>query len=556
MLSAAVTGFKSFLGGLSSSKEVEKDSAQQSTWETITSLTGGRESFVDGLKYEYGLGRDVATIQTAHGSSMFSAVEAQIARSRVDGDTESEAETAARSELSKDAATSIWNNIARWNDFYSSAAEVILYSITSDGVVSPETGSFTTLSNSRTDANSDNVEPIVTDDSGNIYVWSDPLSGPNVNLPDWMDLSQIEDKDVSTSDLHVIRFAIDQTVVDIINGTGVGTKLIAEHPDHGTQTVADPQLYADLVSTTMTLRDSLSADMTTIVSEIYQQFDIGEKDPSDIISNQELLQQFDSGGDLTEQSAVAALAARGYAVPDDLENQVTISHNDLEGETTGWLFVDATSEIVVGSETTISAADYQTSHIVYESEVDGSIQTQSLSGDYPLEIVEYSGGSTTNVDMFSFESDTNIGPQYLYIEQEQEELTDPESNVILQVTGAEDTISIPATQVEHDVNGYPHAVEFDTGKIDGQTFPKDTDHTVRIIQGLVYSPRSERHISDPTNPTETRNRVEDNREAWQAINDKLDGLANGGFGAGGGGGSLLGIGLVIAALAVIFGGGS
>ncbi|SFB91468.1 hypothetical protein SAMN05444422_1034 [Halobiforma haloterrestris] len=516
--------------------EVQEDTVQQSTWEQATTLNRGREDFVDELRYDYGLDRAVDTIQTAHGSSMFSAVETEIARSRVDGEDQATAEESARDELNRYTATAIWNNISRWNGWFHAGAEIIKYSVTDDGVLTPSSGSFDTLSNARTDADPAQVDPIVETESGDIYVWSDPLDGPNVDLPDWMDISQIDEEEVDVDDLHVTRYAVDGTVVDVINDQATDHNLIADHPDHGTETVAEPSLYADLIDTTWTLRDDISADLSTTVDSIYQQFDIGERDPSDIISNQEILQQFDPSDGLSEQSAVAALVARGYALPSDLEETVTITHNDLEGETSGYLFLDAGEQINAVAGTTISANQYEMGHIVYESAVDGSIQSESLSGDYPLDIVEYSGEQRHSVDYTTVDEVTS--PSYIVIRETHEILENPgEYSAVLRAVdgdGAEAMISL------EDVTEYT-GDHYDSEVSDGEyqaEIPDNLDaydygiDTVEIVEGLQFDDRSERHISNPTDPDETRDRVESNNEAWERIEEKLDDLVGG---AGGGG---------------------
>mgnify|MGYP006276440149 CR=1 FL=1 len=200
-----VTGF--LFGGdgeKPTAEEVNQTAVTQSTWEISTSVSKGRETLVEELSHEYGIGTDGNALSTSHGSAMWSAVETSVARSRVDGDPGSVAVEDARADLNKYAATSIWNNIDRWNSFWAAMSSAVAKSISGEGVVTPSNGSFTALKDSsQTAIDPAATEPLVEID-GSTYVWTDPLDGSNVDLPSWLDLADVagENNDVSTSELQ------------------------------------------------------------------------------------------------------------------------------------------------------------------------------------------------------------------------------------------------------------------------------------------------------------------------------------------------------------------
>lgn len=526
--------------------EVNETAVQQSTWEIATSVSKGRETFVEEIRHEYGIGQSVDALQTSHGAAMWSAFETSVARSRVDGDTESAATEAARADLNKYAATSVWNNIDRWNSFWTAISTAVDKSITGEGVITPSNGSFTALEDSsQTAIDSSAVEPLVTADN-KTYVWADKLSGSNVDLPSWLDLTAVaENSDATAEDLYVTRYVVDGSVVDILDPASATGQINAAHPDYGTQTLADTGLYGTLVDTTRQLRNNLSADLATTVGAIYEQFDTGQKSPSDIISAQGMLQEFDAGsGSLSEQSAVAGLVARGYAMPSDMETPATVNHADLEGETTGWLFVDTDKQLALTSRLTVSASDYEMAYIVYESAVDGSTQTAMLSGESDLEVVEYTGTTRTSLEFADPDPDETNG-RAIYILEDHEDLA-PESNLAVEFVGPDGKEVVDTGELNTDI---------DSTDPDGAQYWYLVDETivgapleaVNLLDGLTIESRTTSYVSDPTNPTDTNARVDRMQEAWQTIREQLESLGGG----GGGGGSGLGLG----SIAALIGGG-
>lgn len=523
--------------------EVNETAVKQSTWEIATGLSEGRETFIEEIRHEFGIGESVDTLQTSHGAAMWSGVETSIARSRIDGDTQAAAVADARDYLNEYAAKAVWNNLDRWNSFWVGASTAVAKSITGEGVVTPAGGSFTALEDSsQTAIDATAVDPVV-ENGGKTYVWGDRLDGPNVDLPNWLDLTAVTDNDdgVEASDLYITRYVADGSVVDVLDPTATG-QIEAEHPDYGTQTLADADLYAELVDITRTLRNDLSAEMTSTVDSIYQQFEIGQKSPSDIISSQEMLQEFGAGdGQLSEQSAVAALTARGYAMPSDMETRVTVNHPDLEGETTGWLFIDTPSDIGVSSGMTISANEYKTAYVVFESAVDGTTQTQMLSGTEDLQIVEYSGSTRHEVPV---EAHGYLNEYHdVYLMEDHESLQDGSADRI-EIKGGEPDYTIDPSELEEATDRPDAVYQFQRAEPTGAE-----PHTAEIVDGLTIESRETSYVSDPTAPEATNERVDRMQEAWEEIREQLEGLEGGG--SGGGGGGEMGLG----ALAALVGGG-
>lgn len=171
-------------------------------------------------------------------------------------------------------------------------------------------------------------------------------------------------------------------------------------------TLADAGFYASLVDTARTLRNDLSAGLTDTVSSIYLQFDIGEKSPADIISAQGRMQEFNSGEQLTEQSAVAALVARSYAMPSDVSKTLKLTGG-----------------------TTVPSGDYNMAYVVYESAVDGTTKTAMLSGTADLEILEYTGESMNDLS-FVFDDQGGATVKHVHITEDHDALS-PDSAAML-----------------------------------------------------------------------------------------------------------------------------
>ncbi|SEK70491.1 twin-arginine translocation signal domain-containing protein [Haloferax larsenii] len=551
LATATVVG-QHFLGGGESvdPQEVNDTAVAQSTWEISTSVSEGRSTFIEELRHEYGIGEEVDALSTSHGAAMWSALETSVARSRVDGDTKTAAVDDARDALNQYAGNSVWNNIDRWNKFWTAMGPAVGKSISGEGVVTPANGAFTALEDSsQTAIDPAAVEPLVEID-GKTYVWADSLDGPNVDLPNWLDLTAVagENSDVNADDLYVTRVVVDGSVVDILDPT-TSTVINATHPDYGTQTLADAGLYATLVDITRTLRNDLSAGLTDTVDAIYEQFDIGERSPSDIISAQGMLQEFDGGDQLTEQEAVAGLVARGYALPSDLQNPVTVNHPDLEGETSGWLFVDSPKTLKLTGGTTVPSSDYEMAYIVYDSAVDGATKTAMLSGTSDLQIVEYAGEKRTQLDFR--EEDTATYERYIYILEDHDKLS-PDAAATLQVSDSEGSATYAASLLESPGTDAPSGtvyqlpIDSGDGGLDGTS--GTPIESVELVEGLTIEDRSTSFVSDPTSPTKSNERVDQMLAEWEEIREQLDGLD----GAGGGGGSSddgLGLGSIAALVA-------
>ncbi|TKX45824.1 hypothetical protein [Halorubrum sp. ARQ200] len=516
------------------------------------------------LRFDYGIGGTAQPLETNAGAALWSAVEDSIARSRIDALPETEAVDRAQVAVDEQASITSWNVIDLWNSYFIDAdrAEAIKASIEDHGVATPETGSFTTHGSSSGTADVSLIEPIVETSSG-VYVWTEPLSEVT---PAWLSLEGVEDQTgdtVEVADLYVVRYAVDGEVVDITDPSTSPPPLVSDHPDYAAETIVEPQIWQQMLDLLWTLRDDVTANLTSTVDSIYLRLDTGDLKPTDIMSAQTLLTEFDDGqGELSPSGAVAAMAARGYSMPEDFESAVTIAHPGVEGEITGWLFVDAAVDgLVATAGTTIQPDQYDGAQIVYFSEVDSSTETAMLSGEEPLEIVDYSGetsetvsylprpaGSSYNDDRIWF-GDSELPDRFGVDMSDAIRITDESGTTAVMGAGNLSTSGFRADAPD----AAAFELVFDPSLEDSDGF------SVELVSGLTFDDRSQQFVSDPTDPAQTRKRLEGIEGAWGEIKVQIETIEGAGGGGGGGGGGGWGPVALLAgaagALALLLGGG-
>jgi hypothetical protein len=537
--------------------ETAADTEEQKSWEQAVQIAHSRESFEQKLKAEFGVGGTTPTINTSHGSAVWSAVETSIARSRVNGASESEAVTAARGELNKVEVTAIWNAINHWNKAIEALSVPIMDSATGAGVLEPATSTeFGTLADVRSEPTGSEV-PLVEGDNGEIYVWMDPLKSSGVVLPPWMDISDLESEDASNFGVvkYVSGTGTDAATVDPLNASQQLTPLRADHPELGTEELIDPSVFQEIVDTIRDLRNELSGGLTNTTDRIYQLIDVGEIEPSQLISAQDMLRDFDSGT-LSPQSASAALIARGYDAPSDTRHRVTVEHPDLYAAVTGWLFLDsAGGDLQITNKTTIAPEQYELAYVVYVSEQDGTTRQEMLSGEHPLEITSYEGGETLETP--AIQKDPTAGKdteeRILLDASNSEILSAPAEHpdAILVVEGETGKVQVPVDELEEwGGKDGDYAVVVDTATI-------GTVSSVEIVRGMSIDDRATKTVTDPSDPEKVKERNEELIAAMEEILNGLpeDGAGGGAFGGGGGWGPVALLAGAAGALALLLGGG-
>ena len=518
---------------------------------------------LDQLRFDYGIGGTAEPIQTDAGAALWSRVEDSIARSRIDALPETEAVDRAQVAVDEQASITSWNVIDLWNSYFVDAdrAEALKASIMDHGVATPETGEFTNFATATGTVDQSVIEPIVETPSG-IYVWTVPLTELS---PGWMDLKGVEDSSggtVEVADLYVVRYAVDGAVVDVLDPATSSPALLSDHPDYAAETVVEPAIWQEMLDLIWTLRDDVTANLTSTVDSIYQRLDTGDLKPQDIMSAQTLLTEFDDGGDeLSTSGAVAALAARGYALPEDFDDAVTIVHPDVDGEITGWLFVDSVGDLVATAGTTIEPAQYDTAHIIYFSEVDGSTESTMLSGEEPLEIVDYTGETSETVSYLPRPASSNYTNDRIWFDAaEMPNRFGVDMTDAIKITDESGTTAVMGAS-DLSTSGFradaPDAADFEL--VFDNALEGPDSFAIELVSGLTFRDRSSTYVSDPTDPQLTRERLEQMREAWGEIEVQIETIEGAGGGGGGGGGGGWGPVALLAgaagALALLLGGG-
>jgi hypothetical protein len=137
--------------------------------------------------------------------------------------------------------------------------------------------------------------------------------------------------------------------------------------------------------------NGISSDLSTYVTNLSNGLEQGAIDPADILSSADIVNQFANSN---EQSRPAAeLPPIGAAAPKDEGYQALISHPDLEfDQLWAWVYPRFSGDPVsLSPGTTLAASDYNMAYIGYYGEASGEFQTQTLSGDSPLEIIDTTG---------------------------------------------------------------------------------------------------------------------------------------------------------------------
>ena len=183
----------------------------------------------------------------------------------------------------------------------------------------------------------------------------------------------------------------EQSVLDTVETYSSLYPLSYEHPDLGTATALDPQLYFDVLSSITTSYKTIKSDLSTYVGELYASLGSGTIDPATVLTTQDILEKFGSSADQSRLSA--ELLATGVAVPTDHWGaQVKLNHSDLPSETWGQLYISFVDELgkearTISPETTVLSEHYDAAYLAVIGD-NGSTATHILSGTSDLAIID------------------------------------------------------------------------------------------------------------------------------------------------------------------------
>ncbi|MFC7057239.1 hypothetical protein [Halovenus salina] len=229
-------------------------------------------------------------------------------------------------------------------------------------------------------------------------VFKRPLSKENGELP--ADPREVDGVDVS-DDGSVPLLAVYDSGENKFYSTGdygrtadvgLGWLLRISTPETGKIVFGDSEeighAMSDIKSSLSTLK---SEDMQAYIDKMYQAFDEGVASPADILTPEQLNQQF---ADSDQQSRLMLeLIASGQTAPEESGYQAEVSHPDIQSDSLwGWLVPQfpSGSEQSIKPGMTLAAADYDGAYFVYET-AQGDQDKMILSGSEDLEILSLAG---------------------------------------------------------------------------------------------------------------------------------------------------------------------
>lgn len=521
--------------GESTPLSVDSTIEEQSVYTNAETVAENREELIERVKSDYGLDPAADPLKCNQGYNFFSETESEIAAAKAAGKDRVEAENAAREALNEQTSNAIWNNIRiRWNPGLSSLSESILKSVNGNGKLYPggSGGAWTSFSNSNSSLSQDKIQPVAKDGSGNIYLWAVNIS--DLSMPSYYNLKSL--KDDLDDDPYVIEYAngSGEVVNPFVDAqqSSIPTRqpIKAAHSDYNTITVADPQLFAQLIKRSTTIRNSIDSNLQTTVDNMFSRLDSGQLNEESIISPKDIVGNFE--GDLDSEGGIAAtLLARGYSNPSEYDLKVTVDHPDLPEATKGILFLNWDGQQAIESGIEIPAADYEFAELAYEdtSSEDGGYKTKMLSGGSPLQIIEVHGGESQDVTLDEVLSGTSSTT--IKIPANEIELSTLQEATVIVEDGNSTDIFVEGSRFGEATNDFGESVysaAIDNSRIDGSI------QNVSVqTKGLRYTDRQTDYVANPDDPTKTIERVNRNRNQWEEIQQQLD---TGGWLLGGGGG--------------------
>lgn len=523
-----------------------EDVLEDQIYNGVLSVIQGREDWIDETEHEY-LGRDDPQ-DTPYGRTAWSEIRAEVAKGVIDGKSNSEIVQDARDAHDKQTAIAVWNIAERWNTFANAIMDYAVAVQEDSDLETLETGaeyydSWGYYFQNGTSAGSD-YEPIEHTEDDNYVAYTSEFDLPY----DVDDIDELDLSDAYRDEPFLIIFSgehpydsnfipggpIDHDWTPASHDRGFDG-FVLQHSEYDTVDIGELELIEDVLDIIYDAHTEISNDIPDYVDNIAASLDQGAIDPDDILSSQDVVDQF---ADSEEQSRLAAeLLATGATVPKDSSYRATVSHPDLAADQLeGVLFPQFTDDAVsLRSGMTLEAGDYDMAYIGYESAASGEWRTELLSGEEDLEIHHLDG----------FEDQISVS------DDGYDETAYGDGEIILwSGDDAPDPLENPGDD-EYDgwqvvVNGADneHVAELDDVEQDDDTYllpESDLDdgeaiESVEIVPSAEYS-RVVDYVADPTDPEgdDAVQRLEDMRQQIDDLEEALGDDAHGGGGGGGGG---------------------
>jgi len=506
-----------------------EDVLEDQLYNVGTSVADGRETFEDEIQSQF---IDRSNDRTPYANAAWQAVRAAAAKVVVNGGSSGEAETAAAEALDKQTSRAIVNMVERWNTGVESMIEGFVTQVEEGLSVYDVTNKDLVQANESAGRNGDWSGVGYSAPTGGGYT---VFEAPVPNLP--VMPSNLEGRSESLSIYAVASSGGSDMVVaprmDTFGGSDydpIGNEVIqVGHSSLSTQPVLDAGLYSDAISSIESSYSTISSDLSTYVTSLTNALTEGAIDPSDILSSEDIVNEF---GQSSDQARLAAeIMAVGGNVPGEVGYQAKISHPELASdELWAWIypqFASGVSDVSVSAGTTISSSDYDIAYIGYNSQANDKFITRVLSGDSDLEILDVAGVENEDQAGVSESADGSAGTDGAVTvwsgSDPPEPLTDPTSyqGWKIVVTGANSTSRHPVSDISKDGDSYKLQ---STSLTDGETV-----ESVEIVPGTNYTQPVD-HVSDATDIGDVEAQLQAQRETIDQLKEELDSGGSGGFG--------------------------
>ena len=494
-----------------------------------TSVADGRESFEAEMQANF--------IDSPEGTSPYANVawqeiRAAVVEAVVNGESEATAETNATEALDEQTTYSIYNILQRWNTGLEAMIEAAVIdieesvgSITLNGV--PGFGSQSTFDSGWSGMSVASVT------SGG-YAAAENTS---FSLPTPFDqVDEIEEEPV----IYGLATPDDsRAIAPGLQGFGdsygsMRPEISVTHSSLSDAMVLDTMLYHNVIGRIDTEYQSISSNLSTAVTNIYNAVEEGAIDPADVLSSRDIMDEFSSSS--AQERMAAEMVAIGANVPESAGYQAKVSHPDLSSDSLwGQLYIryadGATDPAEPAPGVTIPSADYDMAYLGFHSENAGEYRSRVLSGGSDLQILDVDGlpdqSSVSIGDDLLADSNADVVIYEGSDPPEPIEFPQDHSDWTIVVDGGVNTSSHSPTEVE--VDGEKYVLEA-TGLNAGESV-----EAVRLVPPTNYSQPVE-YVADPTNPDDGNT-----AEQLQALRDTVDSL-EGELGGGGGGFTIPGLG--------------
>jgi len=493
-----------------------------------TSVAAGRESWVDEMTTQF---IDSQQGQSPYADAAWQEIRAATVKGVVNGKSESEVEQLATDALQKQTTRSVVNTVERYNTGMDALQEALVIDYENNVGSLQDTGDDIGPLTDSPPSGWSTVSTSEVQSGGHALVETDALDLPTP-------ATDLDGRDEPLTLLAHVLTITNQYPANIMHDssaigwyTGGETtdyeQLQVTHSSLSTETVFDHKTYYDVLKRIYDEYQSISSDLSTYVTNVYEQVEEGALDPSDVLSSQDIVDQFASSDAQTRLAA--EMTAIGAGVPDNAGYEAKVSHPDIQSDSLwGNLYIRFSGDpqpVTPGK--TIASADYSVAYFGFYSENAGEYRSRVLSGSSDLQILDVAG-LPDEQDATSGAADVADSSANVVIYEgddppEPIEFPQDHSNWQIVVEGASNTSTHAPTDVV--VEGSTYTLEA-TGLNAGEAI-----ESVRLVPPAEYSQPVE-YVADPTNPDdgETVKRLEALRDTVDSLEKELDNGGSGGFG--------------------------